>query len=406
MERAFELTAAFALQPAATLALAVLALVVATVVVLRLRSVRSGFGELAKAARLLAKELHGHVERDGDDLRVTGASQGRRVFVWLSNSEEKPDLRIKIPVASAAVLLSTPKNYTRIKELGLNVRPVPPSQATFQLWSSTPREVELVLSPSVLHEFQKLATSPSFVSLVGHNCDFSQETVREGDVGRTGLSRVASLVAIAKAVDKMPGVDALPAESSSSIRWARVAEAITVTTVAALVLAFGRIAEPHPPATTTVSAISSGIPVQLPGLEDWRLMKAADFDADATAWLRQQEQAPAGEITDNLGPEGSNAHAYALLAVSGSGAARVVLLRDQQVVFDAELPKLQLMARIPAREFAQAEWRGGAPVVTPEGNGILLVKDYRDPGSGMVLYLSGMRVISLVPVDFKTLNLQ
>jgi hypothetical protein len=150
------------------------------------------------------------------------------------------------------------------------------------------------------------------------------------------------------------------------------------------------------------SGLPGDVAALIPHIEDWRLLQPADFTPETVSWLRQFGQSATAEVS-LAGPEGTSTRAFVLIARSGD-KYRVVVVRDNQLRFDAEIPHVAMLTKLPASEFQRAVWSGAVPPFAPDGDGVVIVRDLGDPASGMVIYLSGLRLIPLVPQDFRSLQ--
>ncbi|HVP43230.1 MAG TPA: hypothetical protein VMS96_07345 [Terriglobales bacterium] len=354
----------------------------------------------------IARLLQGAVERDGTDVLVVGNRHGRRVFVRFSASELEPPLQIRVPIASSLVLFCTPTSYRQ--PIATESKLFPDSRGgPVRIWSAKPAEANLVLTPEVRRELATLCTVSGLFSVENRECVLSVPDLPASPFAGTVASRIDKVLKIATAADSMPDTEPLRAVSAPFSRaWIRTAEIVAILVLAATTIGLGRLPAPKaPPGPPVPSGVPAADAARIHGLQGWTLMQSGDFDSNARSWLQQAGIQASGQPTVAMGPEGTSTRVYALRSVTDPGKARVVILRDEDVVFDTELPSLALLARVPVREFDSARWRSDPPPVLPDGDGLLLVFDYQRPESGIVVFLQGPKTISLNPADFRSLRL-
>jgi hypothetical protein len=146
---------------------------------------------------------------------------------------------------------------------------------------------------------------------------------------------------------------------------------------------------------------------QIPEVQLWRLARPADFDADAVSWLRQQGQEAKGSIRGAFAGNDREDSAYVLKHIPDSPGdpSRLVVFLKGQVRFDANMPTA-IAARISKDRISAIEWRGRGPVGQPDGDGILVIQRYQDPSSAIVLFASGVQLLTGQPRDFHSVSLR
>ncbi len=168
----------------------------------------------------------------------------------------------------------------------------------------------------------------------------------------------------------------------------------------------------HPAVKPQPSPLPSGmaeeVARQIPEVLHWRLAKPGDFDSDAVAWLQQQGQPAEGSVRGVFAADAPEESAYVLKPISAPNGkeARLVILINGRVRFDATLPEVAIAARMPKDRISSIDWRGRAPIGAPDGDGILVIQRYQDPSSALVFFSSGVRLLTGHPRDFHTVSLQ
>jgi hypothetical protein len=144
-------------------------------------------------------------------------------------------------------------------------------------------------------------------------------------------------------------------------------------------------------------------------LQGWRLAQPGDFDPDALLWLQQQGLVASGEVQASFtsNPQQRDS-AYLLMPTDPqrSGTHRLVLLFNRESRYDSFLPQVAFFARVPRERMASIEWMGDSKTVPPDGDGILVVRRYDDPTSGVVFFPNGVRIFRMTPKDYRTISLR
>jgi hypothetical protein len=134
----------------------------------------------------------------------------------------------------------------------------------------------------------------------------------------------------------------------------------------------------------------------IPGMEDYRLATLGDFDPDAAAWLGNYGQPVSGEIPGAFSAFGKS-RAYVFVAKDATW--RIVILADGQLRCDAPYRRVAIVARIPKQAIQKIVW-ADPPPADSEGDGLLIVRIAKDPGSAVVLFLRRGEVVSGTPVGY------
>jgi hypothetical protein len=153
------------------------------------------------------------------------------------------------------------------------------------------------------------------------------------------------------------------------------------------------------------SASTRAIPLAdgrlIPELASTRLATPKDFEASAVTWLRGLGQEPAGRVYGNYAGSGSSA-AYVL--VEKDNARRVAIIANGRLVYDAEYPRIAILARVPKEALAGIQW-ADASVPVGDGDGLLLVRSFDAPASGVILLLQGSQTMTGSPINYRQINL-
>ena len=377
-----------------------------------------GFANIAGEIRQLADDLNGDVDRDQTDLLIHGSFEKWPVLVRFSHSSGEPGVHIQIPVPSNLTLFCYPASHKGEEGQTMVRTSDEKFMSRFHLsTNNSPLEVSMILSsPEVVAELGKICDSQTSLALENRSLDLSSREIIPGALATRLMTCVRGMARVAREVVEAMGSGELDSRSGPKrpANWFR----ITYLTAPVLILAaLGVQAWMTRPAQNvsaetpkpTKSSIPDALATQIPNLQDWHVAEAAEFDADASAWLQQQGQRPTGHVTAAINDEARNDEAYVLKrsnVPAGGNGGRFVLFVDQQTRYDAELPQIDALGKISKDRIGSVEWRGRGPISGPDGDGIILIQRYNDPTSALIFFMSGPKLLTGVPKDFRTLSLE
>jgi hypothetical protein len=375
-----------------------------------------GFWELRKDLRALAVYLEGEIDRDGDDLLVRGHYGHWPVLVRLSRSEYEAGASVQMPVPANVSLFCYPVSHQGEEgEVPLAISD-DRFMAHFRLsTNNTPLEVSMILSsPAVLKELIQITDSQTYLALNNRALELAEAVIVPEGLGPRLMNRIRGMARIASEAMEVHGGSAAMGISSRRTRnWFRVgylaASAIIVVTIGIAAMAGRPAIKAQAEVIKPVTGIPATLADQLPQLQGWKVADVVDLDPDAGAWLQQQGEKLAGHLTANLDSDQSADDAYIFKrppGPPGTNPNRFSLFIAGKERYDAEMPEIAAMARISKDALGNVQWRGRRPPDTPAAGGIIVVQRFRDPGSAIVFYMSGTRLITAVPKDFRALSLQ
>jgi hypothetical protein len=380
---------------------------------LAIRHRARGYPEIAAVVRGLATALNGEVDRDGNDLLLRVNVQQWPVLVRFSNADGQPGLNVRTPVEAKLAFYCVPRGkYDAPHPEALPTRD-PHFDSRFRITSSEPFMGNLLLkSESVVSTLQRLCcSSKTFLSMEDKYLELSELTIPQGDVALHVGEHISDMAKLAHITRSVAGTSALHIKPyRKSPNWFRMVYGSLAIVLIGVALWLGRPAGPVQAAPAPVAETKAAIPpadaALIPNLSSWRLLEPADCNVSALAYLQQQGLHPEGRITADFSGQGGDSAYVFINNESGGQPVRVVMLVKQQVRFDAGMARLDVAARIPKSSIAGIEWKNRAPLGGPDGDGLLLVRDYSDPGSATVLYWSGVRLMLASPKDFHMVALQ
>jgi hypothetical protein len=379
---------------------------------LRETALLRGFSSVAHDIRTLCKLVHGEKTRDGKDLVIRGRYAGNPVLIRFSRTENVPELNIQMRaevrcnlfVAPARAHVTEGAARVQVSHPLLNVRC---SIRTDHLLEAR----ALLQTRQITDELWNLScSSQAFVSIANGNLEFSEAQLPRPDTIGWIKRHLRSMSIIAAAAQGKPA----PREEIPSSIWAQAPIWVAIGSTAVMVVGlftFVNAKTAKARAATTAVAPApfvSDIPAedapQIPDAASWRLAQPSDFDRRALDWAAQQRVEVTNTIQGKFTSSDSEDVAYVLVDPKTSNR-RVVILVNGSLRFDANLPELALVARVPAGNVSNIEWRV-KPTSASEGDGLLVLRRYDDPASSILIYCSGLRTLTAVPQDYHRVGLQ
>lgn len=378
-----------------------------------------GFEELRPDATAVAQAMRAEVDRDGEDLLVRGNFQRWPVLVRFSYSDTMPGLNIQMKIPASLSLYVIPKG----SRSNAGRTPVRTGDEMFDarvnVRTDHPAEARLFVSgKAVLQQLQRLSCSANtFISLSSGALEVTELTIPDIQTGRpTGrhvLDHIQSMAVIANSARAMPGAESIPVnpfEKEKSVA-VRAALALSILVFVGLLVAAvvtkpaSILATPQPAIPAGMLALDAG---HIRDLDAWRLAEATDFAGPAVSWMRGQGFTPAGKITGNFSGASTAGqdNAYVLIGKdpAKTPGMRVVLLINHEIRSDTSYPAISVVTKVPKASLAGASWQGTAPAAS-DGDGLLVVRRADDPGSGVIFFSSGVRILYAAPKDFRSLSL-
>jgi len=373
--------------------------------VLRLR----GYSSIRADIDAIARFLSGQIHRTDGDITIKGRMESLPVTVTLSNSDSRPAVHIQVPAVGNVSFFCLPKG----QESGAPAVEVSDSHLAeqFSLSSNQPQMAKIIfLTPALMTEVRTLCRgSGTLLSLKQGKLEFSEMFLSKDRVCERILGSLQAIVKLSAASAHVPGAEPYRARPDRSWNWFRAAYFSVPVLVVAVAIGISRQSHADPPhVSTTPAGIAEADASKIPDLQLWRVGASSDFDSEAAAWLQAKESEPTGEIHGSFAGTSQSDSAYVLRSLPNSGTqgSRLVVLVNGEVRYDLTLPELALATRIPKDSISSIEWSGRPPLSKPDGDGILLVRRYQDPSTAMVIYASGVQIITARPKNFRTIQLR
>lgn len=366
-----------------------------------------GFTQIARDAERIAKSLGGEIFRDGGDL-VTSGNMGRLpAVVRFSNKESVPGLNIRVGVPSTFTLWIAPRSAETTEGRTTLRTGDMIFDSRFVARSDDATQARMFLAmkqvPTCLR--QLACSGNSFLALAESALELSELEIPTPATANHVLEHLRSIATLGAALSEMPGADTIVVKPIEKERRLLGRAAIIVGIVAAISLV---VAASRPRATvpkTDAAAVEiSGVPPAhaslIVGLSGWHTASSDDFDPNTLAWMRSKGATVSGLISGDFSGQGNDADA-AYVLVRADGSRRVLIISNGAVRYDTRFPSLAVAARLRKSRVPGVEWNGPAPEPI-NGDGILMVRNADDPKSGLVIFLSGHRLASGVPVNYQS----
>ena len=158
------------------------------------------------------------------------------------------------------------------------------------------------------------------------------------------------------------------------------------------------------PETMAPGQLPPGDAKLIPDLADFRPAQPQDWDPGALAWMVAQHQTVESRLEGNFcGSDNRKDVAY--LLVGPENTRRLVVLCQNENVYDTRYSYLGMIARIPQETQAAIRW-SVKPSEKTETDGLLITISPDDPASGRILFVPDRRLVTGVPGNYQSLNLE
>lgn len=374
-----------------------------------------GYEDIAGDARQIARGLKAELFRDGNDLVISGNHASFPTIIRFSYDENTPGLDLRMSAPASFTMSVVPKG-ARATEGRVQVKtPSENFDARFVTRSDQPTQAKMLLSSKLVQSnLEKLCCSPkTFLTVNQGLIEVSELVVPDVALVRHVMGHVAEMAAIATACKTMPGAETVKIQKFQHERHLAFRLALAAGIVAAI---FAVVVAVETPPTNEVQAqglkaqtgITPAVAAVIRNSDPWRLARPADFDPDAAAWARGRGGVPAGFTAMSVGSgnaESSLDGAYVL--TDARSESRVALIYGMKNVWDMTFKKVCVAVRVPHELFPTIQWAGtNPPQPQPDGDGFLIVRDTKDPASGLIVFLVKGHVATAAPADYTRVRLQ
>lgn len=367
----------------------------------------SGYAEIASEVDEIVKAIkQATLSREDDNLVIRGAYQSWPVVVRFSRSDNLPGISLSMQVPSDFTLFVSSRKNTAARGRAL-LRTTDAFDAAFAVRTDHPAEARMFIA-STLEQCQKLCTSASSSLLMAGGSLEVNDAMIPPDPDSYVLTQLRGMAQLAAQAEKMPG------QKRQAVALARrgFPPALKLASVAGVVIAvvlvtslvFRSEKTTQAPALIQKPGIPEADALRIRDLEPWRLAQPADFDPQAALWMDPSGAGAMGRIQGNFGSEAAVAYVLVAENPTQQQQRRIVILADGQTRYDTELPQIAAAARISQSNLASVSWQGMAPKGEPTGDGLLIVGTMADGASGLVIFPSGLQLLSGIPVNYREIT--
>ena len=388
-------------------------IICAVLVVLRVRQSRlfRGYRDLESDLKELASTLEGgKLDRDKDDFLITGQLKQVPFFIRFSHSETAPGLYVRCSAAVNFTLTfaaSTPEDTN-----GMEVCRTGEAAFDHRFTARTDNRIrtkQLFSQTGCVEQLQQLCCSNKTMLRLAEDTIELSEALIPSDTACHIASHLASMVLLGDRLAAMtPGRNlgnALKRNTSWVVRAAAVA-AITLLVAGYFIFEASptTVTATVPEASAQDKASREGLAI--PNSSGWTAAEVGDLNQDFVAWLQRSGATPETKIILNATAEGDGKGVvHVLRPTTGEKTRRIVWIFDKSVVCDLVEP-VDGVARIPRKSLSAISWaEGSAPSFTPDGDGLLVVRDHTKPETATVYFTSEGVLHTAVPADFQAISL-
>ena len=375
----------------------------------------SGYQELTKDAEEITKALGGEIFRDGNDLVISGNYRKMPAIVRFSYGENTPGLNLHGKAKATFSMSVAPKGERAAEGRVLMRTSDDMFDARFQTRTDHPTQTKMfVTGKVVMQQLQKLCCSPRTFFAITHGAvELSELTIPQPYTGHHVIDHLESMAKLAGALEDMPGSETIKVHKLEKEKSNIIRAAIVVGIIAVVITVYAATSGPRGDISVKELGLNEAPPAgimpvdaaRIQRLKDWRLATPEDFGPTARQWLRDNGQDLTGRVEGDFSGR-NNQRDVAYVLANAQGQRRVVLLVDNVNLYDAEYPEVVGVSRIPNEAIANIDWGKYPPQGTPDGDGLLLMRKREDRSSGLVLFASGPRIVSAVPVDYTSIRLR
>jgi hypothetical protein len=376
----------------------VLVLAVASYLAFQFRTF-SGYREIASDVRLLSRTLsRSRIRRVTDDLVVTGTLSTLPVTICFSHQGDKPGVRLQVGAATNLQLSVYPQAagagpgrtvlITGVASIdnrfGLRTDNRTVTTMFLNMDGCLPAIAELCCSRQVRLEIQR------------GEIEFAEMLIPKDPARHVG-AHIQSMVRLAGIATQMPGSDLVKIAQHPRPKGRLIAG----LAFACLVLHFGVLSAVDRSGYQNGVAQAEAGPVIGEAYRGWHLAGEDGFDDTFSAWLASLGIPRMAHVV-MLNERGNNLDAY--LFVTTDGSKRVVIVNGATAIYDFRFLHLAGFVRIPREAISGTDWNNGGTAAKPDSDGVLLVREFENVNSAILLFVENGQLQSGTPADFKQLR--
>jgi hypothetical protein len=392
----------------AALAIAVLTFIVTEI---RFRWKVWPFRTIQSQIRSMVRAGTAKVGREQDDLLIEGNFSGIPAPIRLSRSDNKPGLNISAPFPASLSISCVPRDSEGLP-LASSVRTGDSYlDSQFKITTDQPMVARLLLvtSGGVPHLRKLCCSSSSFIVISNRSMETRELLIPSQNVAHHILDHLSDIAHFVRVASRLPGAGDNAPIPYKRRRWLTLAPyGLSVMLLLVALLSFVRHRQAASKAANAPRTETATLPAdisKIDGIQNWQLLQTGDFDSHANDWLQQQGIAPKTHFAAADSGNELKQSIY-LLKQASTNMRRILILLSGEVRYDTTMQSLAAAARVPRTALRRITWSGRDPSKPPTGDGILVIRSYQDPASGIVLFPSGNQIELGTPRDFHAIDLQ
>jgi hypothetical protein len=388
----------------------ILSLIGGILIIAQKAHIFSGYEEIAPDVREIAADFRAQISRGGEDLVVSGNRNGVPTTLRFSHAENTPAF-IARGHAPVNFNLQVARKGRRFAGEGALLRLDNPRLNKFLVCCTTDLvQAKIFLGfPAVQTELEKLPWSANTLLTFSVGRIELTEPALPPDLADYVLNQCNSISILAEECRKMPNagevnVARIPREKAWVLRSALAAGVLV--SVAIMPFRSGKAEGASPVISQSIEGIEAGDSKIIRDARNWRLGKDEDMELSFLAWI--DPQGNGGHFKFSMDADGkheSNDKAYLLTSEKSSNIKRVVWIADRRLVYDYVGPLIGV-AKVPRDEMDHMRWsEAGTPKESPDGDGLLVVREYGTPNGASIFFLHDGVLCSGTPADYRSLSL-
>ena len=367
------------------------------------------YEEIKADAAQIKVLINGEIERDDNDLQITGNYGRLPTIIRFATRQDAPGMSIEMTVPATFDLAISPKGLQDTKGRAAIRTGSLALDSRFSARSNQPMQAKVFLDNIKAREqLEKLCCSnQTGVVIETASLELHELLIPSNTAGHV-REHLESMNAVAGLLEKMPGAGAITitplAKEGNWLFRAVVAVGVIVIFVT---LFTQNITGPSTLSSRLASPVPEGIlPAdagRISQLDQWTVVRDSDLSPAVAQYLHDRGQTMTGRVAGHFGSVPGEIDSAYLLR-DAQGRSRVTMIAGKSVIYDAIFPKVDLIAVVPHDSLPGIQWQI-EPRAAPEGDALLLVQDVSDPLSGQVLFQQGRQIFTGRPADFTKINL-
>jgi hypothetical protein len=394
------------------LSITVLSVIGVIVIATRKALVFAGHKAIARDVKEIAADFHGQVSRVGDDLVVSANRNSVPAVLQFSHSENITSLKVQCNAPVNFSLLLARKGR-RFDDEGALLRLDNARLDNFLVcYTSDPVPARIFLRfPAVQEQLEKLSwSSAMLLRFSAGKIELTEPAIPLNLAGHV-FNQCDAMTVLAEECRQMPNagqvvIDHIPQNKQA---WGlKVSLAVGVLVSLGIFLSINGSVK-----GATLDVSQSGVGIEagdfkiIPDVKNWRLGRDEDLNTSFVTWIDPRGDKSHSRFSlDADGKHESTDNAYILTSNKDSNIKRIVWIAHERLAYDY-VGTLVGIVRIPRDEMEHMRWsEAGTPQDPPDGDGLLVVREYGSPNGASIFFLHAGVLCSGVPADYRSLSLK